>query len=43
MPTKQQPTSVREYLDALAWDGRPRIDRWLIEYAGAKDTNLKAR
>ena len=30
---------VRAYLDALRWDGKPRIDRWLIEYAGAPDTS----
>jgi predicted P-loop ATPase len=29
---------VREYLDSLKWDGVPRMDRWLIEYGGAADT-----
>jgi predicted P-loop ATPase len=29
---------VRDYLDSLTWDGTGRIDRWLITYAGAKDT-----
>lgn len=29
---------VREYLDGLSWDGTPRLDRWLITYAGASDT-----
>lgn len=29
---------VREYLSALAWDQEPRIERWLIDYAGAPDT-----
>jgi len=31
---------VREYFDAAqaAWDGKPRIDRLLIDYAGAEDT-----
>ena len=28
---------VCNYLDALQWDGVPRIDRWLITYGGAKD------
>ena len=26
---------VREYLDALRWDGQPRLDAWLISYLGA--------
>lgn len=29
---------VRQYLDGLKWDGENRLDKWLIEYAGAKDT-----
>lgn len=29
---------VRAYFDQLAWDGEPRLDRWLIAYAGAADT-----
>lgn len=29
---------VRQYLDALVWDGTPRIDGWLIDAAGAEDT-----
>jgi predicted P-loop ATPase len=28
---------VRDYLDGLKWDGMPRIDDWLIRYAGADD------
>ncbi len=35
---QQQPKSVAEYLGMLAWDGTPRIDRWLIDLAGADDT-----
>jgi predicted P-loop ATPase len=31
---------VREYLDALKWDGKPRIDRWLTTYCHADDTPL---
>jgi predicted P-loop ATPase len=29
---------VREYLDALAWDGTARLDRWLETYLGVADT-----
>ena len=29
---------VHEYLKALVWDGKPRLDRWLIDQAGAADT-----
>lgn len=28
---------VRDYLDALTWDGQPRIDTWLQAYGGAED------
>jgi Virulence-associated protein E len=31
---------VRDYLDALCWDGVPRLDRWMITYLGAEDTAL---
>ncbi len=31
---------VRDYLTSLRWDGVPRLERWLIVYAGAKDTQL---
>ena len=30
---------VRNYLDPLKWDGKPRIDSWLIEYGGAEDSD----
>lgn len=29
---------VRDYLDALEWDNTPRLDKWLIRYLGADDT-----
>jgi hypothetical protein len=29
---------VRDYLKSLVWDQVPRIDEWLIKYAGAEDT-----
>ena len=32
--------SVRDYLDALCWDGVPRIERWTIPCLGAEDTEL---
>jgi hypothetical protein len=28
---------VKDYLTALAWDGAPRLDTWLIECGGAED------
>jgi len=31
---------VRRYLCSLEWDGRARIERWLIDYMGAEDTPL---
>jgi hypothetical protein len=29
---------VKDYLDGLRWDGVKRIDKWLIDYGGAEDT-----
>jgi predicted P-loop ATPase len=29
---------VREYFDALVWDGTPRLDTWLITYFHAEDS-----
>lgn len=29
---------VKQYLDALVWDMKPRIDTWLIRCAGVEDT-----
>jgi predicted P-loop ATPase len=30
---------VRTYLDSLKWDGTPRLNRWLIDYAKAADND----
>lgn len=30
---------VRDYLDGLRWDGVPRLDTWLTDYAGAEDND----
>lgn len=36
---RQKPVHpVREYLDKLKWDGKRRIDMWLINYGKAEDT-----
>jgi len=31
---------VREYLSGLTWDGKPRVDKWLVDHLGAEDTPL---
>ena len=31
---------VRDYLNGLIWDGKPRLDNWLSTYANANDTPL---
>lgn len=40
MSTAEQGTkgAVTDYLAALVWDGTPRLDRWLIDCAGAEDS-----
>lgn len=30
---------VRDYLDAVTWDGMPRLDTWMIDYLGAEDND----
>ena len=31
---------VRDYLNSVIWDGAPRLDTLLVDYLGAKDTEL---
>lgn len=31
---------ILDYLGALQWDGRPRLDQWMTAYLGAPDTEL---
>lgn len=31
---------VRQAIDALQWDGRPRLDGWLVAHAGGRDTEF---
>lgn len=37
MRTQETHRTVTDYLAGLIWDGTPRLDRWLIDYAGAED------
>lgn len=38
--TKHQRHPIREYFNSLVWDGTPRLERLIIDYAGAEDTEL---
>lgn len=29
---------VKDYLESVRWDAKPRLDTWLIDYAGAEDS-----
>jgi hypothetical protein len=31
---------VRDFLTSLEWDGLPRLDTWLVDYAGAEDKEI---
>ena len=31
---------VREYVDGLVWDGKARVDGWVVRYLGCPDTEL---
>ncbi len=34
---------IRDYLDSLVWDGKPRIDRWLTYHLGVEPSPYAAR
>ena len=38
--TKYRFDPVREYLEGLSWDGVPRLERLVIDYLGAEDSEL---
>ena len=38
--TRHQRHPIREYLNSLTWDGTPRLERLITDYAGAEDTEL---
>lgn len=38
--TRHRRHPIREYFNGLAWDGTPRLERLIIDYAGAEDSRL---
>ena len=38
--TRHSQHPIREYLNGLKWDGTPRLERLIIDYIGAEDTEL---
>ena len=38
--TKHRRHPIREYLEALMWDGVPRLEHLITDYVGAEDTEL---
>lgn len=38
--TRHRVHPIRDYLNSLQWDGVPRLDRLIIDYVGAEDTDL---
>lgn len=38
--TKRRRHPIREYFGGLVWDGVPRLERLIIDYVGAEDTEL---
>lgn len=39
----QEHHPVRSYLEGLKWDGKPRLDTWVIRYLGGKEHDDPAR
>ena len=37
--TERRVHPIRQYLDALQWDGRPRLNGWLTTYLGVEESN----
>ena len=38
--TRRSYHPIRDYLNGLTWDGTPRLERLIIDYIGAEDTEL---
>jgi len=38
--TEHRKHPIRDYLGGLVWDGKPRLDRLIIDYIGAEDNEL---
>lgn len=38
--TRHQVHPIKDYLNSLKWDGKPRLDKLIIDYIGAEDTPL---
>lgn len=38
--TRHRRHPIREYFNSLVWDGTPRLERLIIDYAGAEDSRL---
>ena len=41
--TKHRRHPIREYYKRIVWDGTPRLERLIIDYLGADDTDLNRR
>jgi putative DNA primase/helicase len=38
--TKHKKHPIKDYFNSLSWDGKPRLDKLIIDYVGAEDTPL---